>query len=625
MIRLLLLLALLCGVFPNCVQDGGTEIPNELVGKELIAGKGPAANAEIKLVPVGYVPGAPGADSGKGALVSGTTDAQGRFTFKDLAPGQYNLIASKDSLHSFRDSLTITGKGQDLATDTLRAPGSLYGTIELEPNHDPRTAMVQVLGTTIFVNVDRDGHFLLQALGAGIYRLRVSTILEGYVPLFQEAAVHSGKTDTLPTLRPFYSGTPVVTGILATANNDGTVKVKWNRTAYGNAEGYLLYRDSSGTLLPSPVPFARMSDTFFVDSVYSKTPRAGQYDYLDTTTRVFTYRVRILDRSGNPGPGFGSSSVTAYPPGKLFASGQWHQALAAAPFAKRNGALLVPFQGKLWLIGGTGSSNLYKDIWSSSDGLNWNRVIDSIPLPESYIGYKAVVFQNKIWLLGNHYVMDHYEAFLYTTGDGLIWTRVSDSLPIVQRFGCSFAVYADRLWILDGADLPAKLDFSDIESSPDGLVWTPSALPGYQGSYDEGVASFAGSLWRIGGGSGVTNTFLHDVWKTSDGKTWERAADSSELLLRYGHILVASPSRLFSLGGFKAVRNADHLYDYTDASDELWASTDGTDWALVDSHAPFGKRNQYSAAYLNGRIWVIGGSLPNSGNSLNDVWYMEAP
>ena len=174
MLSITLCATLTSGLMVSCnTNDGGTEIPNELVGKEYIAGQGPAADAEIKLIPVGYLPGAPGADSGKGVLVSGRTDGHGRFSFANLAPGQYNVLVSKDGLHSLRDSVSITGERQALAADTLKAPGSITGYVALEGLDAPRSATVQVLGTTVFVNVEPSGAFNLNALAPGQYRFTI--------------------------------------------------------------------------------------------------------------------------------------------------------------------------------------------------------------------------------------------------------------------------------------------------------------------------------------------------------------------------------------------------------------------------------------------------------------------
>ncbi len=616
------------GLIPSCVNDGGVEIPNEVVGKEFIAGKGAASQAEIKLVPVGYVPGAQGPDSGRGALVSGVTDASGRFSFKNVVPGQYNVLVSKDGMNSFRDSITITGKGQDLSSDTLKVPGALYGTVVIEPNHDTRMATIQVLGTTNYVNVDQQGHFSLNGLGAGTYRLRLVVGIDGYSPLFQETVVHSGKTDTLLPMRPFYSLTPVVIGLSAMPNSDGTIKVKWNRSEYANTDGYLIYRDSAGTILPSQNAITRTADTFFVDTIYSKQPKKGQYDYLDTATRPFTYRVRILDRSGDPGPGFNSALVTAYPPGKQFVSGQWHQAVASAAFSKRSGSSVFSFKDKLWLVGGQTLTGIKNDIWSSADGIIWNKVIDSIPIPDSLSIQKVLVFQNKIWVIVFHNGLDKEELFFFTSQDGLTWTKLRDSLPITGRSAFSLATHADRLWIMDGF-MPGYRNLSNIKSTRDGSEWTELNLPiTYNGSGNEGVASFAGSLWRIGGGLPLPEAlFPLDIWKTSDGMIWEKAADTSTLLPRFGQTLVASEKRLFSIGGSIYIPNLLYPLNFPDPSDEVWSSPNGTDWSLMDAHAPYGKRNGFSTCFFSGKLWVIGGATSSSGSEkyLNDIWYMDVP
>ena len=48
-----------------------------------------------------------------------------------------------------------------------RPRASLIGTVRLQPQHDSRTATVQVLGTQLAVNVEEDGRFRLEGLGEG--------------------------------------------------------------------------------------------------------------------------------------------------------------------------------------------------------------------------------------------------------------------------------------------------------------------------------------------------------------------------------------------------------------------------------------------------------------------------
>ncbi len=312
----------------------GTEIPNELVGHEVIAGKGPAADAEIRLIPVGYKPGGPN-DENSLLTYKTRTDAAGRFSLENVQPGQYNILAMADGLKSIRDSVPVTVTGSDLGIDTLKQPGTLIGTVALQPNHSPRTATVQVLGTNLFVNVDQAGGFSLPDLAPGQYRLRVETSTPGYTVLYVPVEVRSGRVDILPPLEPYYSLVPVITGLRAESSRDGCIRLSWDPTSYPNSDGYLIYRDSAEAILPSTAPIARVQKPRFIDTLYSRTPKAGQYSFADTVIREFTYRVRLHDAGDVIGPAYAKASAYAYSPEKVTVSGKWRLATDSAAFGAR--------------------------------------------------------------------------------------------------------------------------------------------------------------------------------------------------------------------------------------------------------------------------------------------------
>jgi hypothetical protein len=606
--------------FTSCqTTDGGTEIPNELTGREIIAGTGKAAEkADIKLVPVGYVPGA---DSSQ-AIFTASSDAQGHFSFKDVPAGQYNVLASQDNLLSFRDSVTVTGKGQDLNSDTLKAPGSLAGTVRLQPQHDPRIVTVQVLGTTVFVNVDASGKFSLVNLGAGTYRLRVFVNNPDYTSLYKEVEVRTGKADTLPEpLEPFYSGTPVVTGLRASPGAKGTVSIRWNKTTSYNAEAYLIYRDSATAILPSTQPIARVTDTVFIDTIYSAAPREGQYSYLDTVEHAFTYRVAVLSRIKLPGPTFESADVTAIPPSAALVSGAWKQALASAPFSKRYGSSLVEFQNKLWLLGGSarGTDPLH-DVWSSPDGMAWQKVADSA----QGAGGATVVFQNKLWSMHAREISSDgsvttYANDLWNSADGIHWTKVTDSADFPGRTGFAFLVYQDKLWVLNGLQ-GLSSPVTDVRYSTDGIVWKQALVNSdFIGENQEGAAVFNDKMWLSGGGAFVYGSNNNQIWSSSDGSAWSPAADSARFIPRVGVSLVAHGGKLWHIAGADPLKYADTATYFN----EVRSSPDGSDWTLVDAHAPFAVRAFQAAASFQGRLWVIGGTSVKA--DYNDVWYMESP
>jgi hypothetical protein len=640
MIRYLLAIALLCGFFPACnTNDSGTEIPNELVGREYIAGR-TAADAEVKLIPVGYVPGDRN-DSGRTTVVTLRTDGEGRFSVSSVAAGEYNIVASKDALRSFRDSISVTGKGQQLGSDTLKSPGSLTGWIGLQPQDNPRTSTVQVLGTTLFVNVDQDGGFHLPNLGAGQYQIRVVTFSPGYVPLIKDVAIGAGRSDTLAdTLRPFYSLTPVVQGVTATALPQGIIKVSWNRSDSKNADAYLIYRDPDSATLPSPLPIGKTRDTVFADSLYSldAVPVPGRYEWRDSAAYPVHYRVKILDKSGMVGPSFGGADAVTIPPSRKFASGAWTRAVASAAFPKRSRPGLAVFKDRLWLFGGSTASKIYHDIWSSADGISWTKVTDSIPIQNA--GSDPVVFQGLLWLHGgSRFPLDTGFAQghnLFHSADGIAWapammdsaaaadtSRGYGGIPAYDTLGggMNLQVFKGRLASIGGH---SQFDSAFYLSSADGIAWQAALMPSdYFGTAGTGQVVFADEFWRIGGQDPWSRKQAVDIWSTADGLEWATSADSASFLPRYDNVLVASENAVYSIGG---ARDMELYPDHKTVNlyDEVWSSPNGTDWAPMDIHAPFGQRIGPGAVYFKGKLWLLAGQLAN-GAYTNDVWYMTNP
>ena len=52
----------------------------------------------------------------------------------------------------------------------------------------------------------------------------------------------------------------------------------------------------------------------------------------------------------------------------------------------------------------------------------------------------------------------------------------------------------------------------------------------------------------------------------------------------------------------------------------MWSSADGIDWEQHVAHAPWAARQYHEVAVFDGRMWVMEGWAPESGNR-RDVWY----
>ncbi len=623
MIKLLLLLFLAGVLSSSCVQEGGTDIPNELVGKEFIAGKS-AVEADIKLVPVGFIPGGQGGDSGRTLIFTSKTDAQGRFYVKNAVPGQYNILASKDGLKSFRDSIAITGKGQELASDTLKAPCSLTGIVQLEPQDDPQSVTVQVLGSTTFVNVDQNGLFSLTNLGAGQYRLRIVTTLNGYVPLYKEFTLMPGRNETLiEPLRPFYSSIPVVKGLSVFSNGVSSLKLSWNKSTFTKIQAYLVYRDSEGVLLPSEKPIVRVTDTFFIDTLYSRTPVFGQHSYMDSLPHSYTYRVKILDKSANIGPSFGFVEGKVLPPRHDSTFIYWKKSLGTLPRGSPNS--LVVFNNEMWLlyynqIGRRIFNPNILDtliVWSSPDGISWKKRFQFDSTNDNYSA--ITVFRNKLWIVGQKSTFSGFSTgfqnIIWSSSDGVQWVEEiqSESNPSVSNYGVS--TFQNRLWLF-GRDRSSLANY--FQSSADGLVWKREKNIIDSSYTDYIIVPFLDRLWSIGWEDGYNSR----IFSTMDGSTWTSSSLPEELWRRSNHALTQHREKLWLIGGGNEMNN---IFVRAEYKNDVWSSPDGLNWQLMDLHAPFEARAKPLSVSFQGKLWVMGGVNPYlvpSGQQYTDIWYL---
>jgi len=646
-------------------SDGGTEIPNEVTGSLYMPNGQPAVNAEVILYPVNYVPG--NLDSA-GIPVIVSTDDSGKFFLPKVASGEYNILSqitmsfgktaklSKASqasgasalqnasfvLLAFSDSLFISGAPQELPPDTLRAPGSLTGKVELQLQDDPRAAVVQVLGTDYYTNVDSTGNFTLNNLPQGTYELQVTPYLPNYIPLFQDVTIVSGKADTLPLpLVPFYSGIPVVTGLTAQARTDGTVLLHWNRMSYSPLQSYLIFRDTAGTLVPGSFLLGGTSDTSFVDTVYKNF----RYPFGDTSTHTFEYRVRIQNPSNNLGPLWNPVTVTVTPP--MVSSGRWHLAQAQAPFQARSSANAVVFQNALWVIGGQSGDSILQDAWSSADGVTWSKMTDSLPIPTSVIPLSAVVFQNKLWIMG----MNNYANFLWNSADGVHWSSVTDTESFSPLLWPVLLHFQNQLWVAGGFSLfsflPGPFSTTNLAINPiqlalsslDGVNWNgvkyssldSTSLPSVgTDSGTAGVVCFKNKMWVVGGkspfnvvGAPLNSAVSEAVQNSLDGHSWSTVITDTAFLPRFDHSLAVHDSELWVIGGYVTRTFTYYSLEVVQTAlvNDVWNSADGLTWNVVDTRAPFSARIHPATVSFQGRLWVIGGE--NAQGPLGDIWYFE--
>lgn len=127
-------------------------------------------------------------------------------------------------------------------------------------------------------------------------------------------------------------------------------------------------------------------------------------------------------------------------------------------FGKRSNSQVVFFKNKLFLLN--------NDVWSSSDALNWKLETNEIVSGENIFGYAAVVFDNRIWLLGCNR-NGQFSSQVLVSENGKDWSGMK--APWSPRGGIAATVYKDKI-VMTGGKYGGTPTHTEFIYSND--VWT---------------------------------------------------------------------------------------------------------------------------------------------------------
>jgi len=204
----------------------------------------------------------------------------------------------------------------------------------------------------------------------------------------------------------------------------------------------------------------------------------------------------------------------------------------------RHYAGYVVHRDRMWIVGGDVNQGHYHfDVWNSSDGRKWSHVNQGQPIPWSprAFGY-TVAFRDRIWVLGGQTIPQiapaevRFHRDIWTTTDGLDWKRVEPREPYwsARALIGGSAVFRGRIWVIGGGlyDTPKtpRTFHNDVWSSADGVHWKQhlASAPWSPRQMHE-VAVFDDKLWVL---EGWNRTNRNDVWYSSDGVKWTELANT---------------------------------------------------------------------------------------------------
>lgn len=193
----------------------------------------------------------------------------------------------------------------------------------------------------------------------------------------------------------------------------------------------------------------------------------------------------------------------------------WTRVLDQTPFGVRGYGELVAFDGKLWQLGsGT-------DVWWTTDGLTWTCAVQEAPYGKRYAPVVAA-FGGKLWVVGGAIEAEsnppekHYKQYttyndVWCSSDGVNWTRVLEHAPWEQRQWCVGQVYGGYLFILGGFSNRRSVNFDDVWYTADGVTWQELKTEHkFTPRHEITTYDYQGRLWAVAGNMWP---LMNDVWR----------------------------------------------------------------------------------------------------------------
>jgi hypothetical protein len=254
-------------------------------------------------------------------------------------------------------------------------------------------------------------------------------------------------------------------------------------------------------------------------------------------------------------------------------------------------------------------------------GLDWQMVTDQAGWqPRDSQG--EAVFGGRMWIMGGWF--DSYipaPRDVWSSADGKRWDLVTETAGWRSSDIPMTLAYRDRIWFMGGwynGRLPGYEATCEVWSSTDGAEWDRSRDAAWSARMGAGAAVFKDRMWILGG----TENYLfsdddaclrNDVWSSSDGTNWELATPDAGWSPRAFHQAVVLDGKLWIVGGGSYKPNFQ-------VRNDVWCSEDGVRWTRVLDRAPWMPRIWFSAVVYRNRMWVLGGSTLDN-ELVTDVWH----
>lgn len=201
------------------------------------------------------------------------------------------------------------------------------------------------------------------------------------------------------------------------------------------------------------------------------------------------------------------------------------------------------------------------------------------------------------------------------------WEAVNDAPGWKPRDGQGLLSFQGKLWMLGGWEAP-KTTSQVWVSNDDGRSWERLPDAPWPGRHGAGWTVFKDRMWVLAGDDNS------DVWSSADGIEWVEEVKSAPFGKRYTPYVVPFKGKLWLMGG-----TTWQAYPGVSAYNDVWSSEDGRTWKLELKNAPWAPRGLiHGHAVLRDRMYIMGGGIKTNVNpgvergtqtvsEYKDVWY----
>jgi hypothetical protein len=233
-----------------------------------------------------------------------------------------------------------------------------------------------------------------------------------------------------------------------------------------------------------------------------------------------------------------------------------------------------------------------------------------------------------MWIVGGDSNQGHHQKDVWKSTNGIDWELVSDDVPWAPRAAHYVAAHDGKIWVMGGQTIPKhvigceEFFYNDVWSTRDGVTWervlehAPWSHRGMIG----GSMVFQHRIWLLGGGTYETpkepiRKLYNEVWSTADGVDWKRHADAPWIYRQY-HEVAVFDGKMWVLEGFSHdfINGGKDFGPYDGNRNDVWWSEDGENWHELPN-TPWPPRHAASVFVYDDALWMVAGN-----NMQPDVW-----